>query len=167
MGGLAAANGIPAQSALPWVLNEINTHIGGTALMGGDTSQLTLSDLFGSTIPFHAAARQAANANMLVPGTAEFNAALEASRSNPLRIVSGSKVEDVSQILNYEVDYDFGDKLGFGNLIVGAVYRDYKLETGGTLYTDYSAPIKYQEYGGYAQLKSNILQDKVTMTASV
>ena len=65
------------------------------------------------------------------------------------------------------MDYDFGDKLGFGNLIVGAVYRDYKLETGGTLYTDYSAPIKYQEYGGYAQLKSNILQDKVTMTASV
>ena len=167
LGGLAAANGIPAQSALPWVLNEINTHIGGTAQMGGDTSQLTLSDLFGSTIPFHAAARQAANANMLVPGTAEFNAALEASRSNPLRIFSGSKVEDVSQILNYEVDYDFGDKLGIGNLIVGAVYRDYKLETGGTLYTDYSTPIKYQEYGGYAQLKSNILQDKVTMTASV
>ena len=167
LGGIAAANGIPAQSALPWVLNEINTHIGGTALAGGDPSTLTLSDRFGSTIPFHVAARQAANANMLVPGTQAFNAALQTSRNNAIEIGVGSTVKDVSEILNYEVDYDFGDKLGFGNLIVGAVYRDYSLDTGGTLYTDYTAPIEYQEFGGYAQLKSNLLQDKVTMTASV
>ncbi|MGB1080626.1 MAG: TonB-dependent receptor [Flavobacteriaceae bacterium] len=167
LGGIAAANGIPAQLALPWVLNEINTHIGGTALAGGDPSTLTLSDRFGSTIPFHVAARQAANANMLVPGTQAFNAALQTSRNNAIEIGVGSTVKDVSEILNYEVDYDFGDKLGFGNLIVGAVYRDYSLDTGGTLYTDYTAPIEYQEFGGYAQLKSNLLQDKVTMTASV
>jgi iron complex outermembrane receptor protein len=167
LGGIAAANGIPAQSALPWVLNEINTHIGGTALAGGDPSTLTLSDRFGSTIPFHVAARQAANANMLMPGTEAFNDALQASRNNPIEIGVGSTVKDISEILNYEVDYDFGDKLGFGNLIVGAVYRDYSLDTGGTLYTDYTSPIEYQEFGGYAQLKSNLLQDKVTMTASV
>ena len=167
LGGIAAANGIPAQSALPWMLNEIQNHIMGTAMTGGDPSGLSLSDRFGSTIPFHSFARQAANANLLTPGSAEFNAALAASRENPIEIGVGSRVQDLSKILNYEVDYDFGDKFGIGNLIVGANYRSFEMNTGGTLYTDYNAPIEYSEAGAYAQLKSSLLDDKVSMTASV
>lgn len=167
LGGIAAANGIPASSALPWVLNEIGTHIQTTAVVNpAALSTLTLSDLFGDTTPFHVFARGAANQTLLQPGTEAFNQALASSRSNAIEIGRGSIVQDLSKIFNYEVDYDFGDKLEFGNLIVGATYRNYELATGGTLYTDYDAPIEYNEYGAYAQLKKSMMDDKLTVTAS-
>ena len=174
LGGIALSQGIPASMALLGVMGQIQGHIQGVygqvlagARPASDLTTLSIGDLFGDTTPFHMAARAAANANMLMPGTAAFNQALEASRSNPLEIGRGSLVQDVSKILNYEVDYDFGDKFDFGNLIIGASLRNYELATGGTLYTDYDAPIEYAEYGAYAQLKSDLFDDKVSMTASV
>jgi len=174
LGGIALSQGIPASMALLGVMGQIQGHIQGVygqvlagARPASDLTTLSIGDLFGDTTPFHMAARAAANANMLMPGTAAFNEALAASRSNPLEIGRGSIVQDLSKIFNYEVDYDFGDKFDFGNLIVGASLRNYELATGGTLYTDYDAPIEYTEYGAYAQLKSDLLDDKVSMTASV
>ena len=174
LGGIALSRGIPPAQALLGVMGQIQGHITGVygeVLAGlrpaSDLASLSISDLYGYTTPFHMAARAAANANMLVPGTAAFNEALASSRSNPLEIGRGSLVQDVSKIFNYEVDYDFGDKFDFGNLIVGASLRNYELATGGTLYTDYDAPIEYSEYGAYAQLKSDLLDEKVSMTASV
>ena len=174
LGGIALSRGIPPAQALLGVMGQIQGHITGVygeVLAGlrpaSDLASLSISDLYGDTTPFHMAARAAANANMLVPGTAAFNEALASSRSNPLEIGRGSLVQDVSKIFNYEVDYDFGDKFDFGNLIVGASLRNYELATGGTLYTDYDAPIEYSEYGAYAQLKSDLLDEKVSMTASV
>ena len=51
---------------------------------------------------------------------------------------AGAKIIDVSKIYNYEIDYDFEDKLSIGQLIVGANLRQYNLNTKGTLYTDYT-----------------------------
>ena len=80
----------------------------------------------------------------------------------------GAKIIDISKIYNYEMDYDFEDKLSIGQLIVGANLRHYNLDTQGTLYTDYNnKPIEYQEYGAYAQLKRNIFDDKVTLSGSL
>ena len=159
--------------ALLGVLGGIQTHIQttyGQVLAGvipaSDLAALSINDLFGDTTPLHVAARAAANANMLMPGTEAFNQALASSRSNSLQIGTGSIVQDLSKIFNYEVDYDFGEKLEFGNLIVGVSYRNYELATGGTLYTDYDAPIEYNEYGAYAQLKKTMMDDKLTVTAS-
>ena len=173
LGGIALSQGIPPAQALLGVMSQIQGHITGTygqvlagARPASDLAALSINDLFGDTTPFHMAARAAANANMLVPGTDAFNQALASSRSNAIEIGKGSIVQDLSKIFNYEVDYDFGDKLGIGNLIVGATYRNYELSTGGTLYTDYDAPIEYAEYGAYAQLKRNLMDDKLTLIAS-
>ena len=173
LGGIAMSQGIPLNMALLGVLGGIQTHIQttyGQVLAGvipaSDLAALSINDLFGDTTPLHVAARAAANANMLMPGTEAFNQALASSRSNSLQIGTGSIVQDLSKIFNYEVDYDFGEKLEFGNLIVGGSYRNYELATGGTLYTDYDAPIEYNEYGAYAQLKKTIMDDKLTVTAS-
>ena len=173
LGGIAMSQGIPLNMALLGVLGGIQTHIQttyGQVLAGvipaSDLAALSINDLFGDTTPLHVAARAAANANMLMPGTEAFNQALASSRSNSLQIGTGSIVQDLSKIFNYEVDYDFGEKLEFGNLIVGGSYRNYELATGGTLYTDYDAPIEYNEYGAYAQLKKTMMDDKLTVTAS-
>ena len=135
------------------------------------TAALTIDDLFGgpgSTQTAHDAARAAADAGMLKPGTAAFDAAFDAaSKISANNLGAGARIIDVSKIYNYEIDYDFEDKLSIGQLIVGANLRHYNLNTQGTLYTDYDKPIEYQEYGAYAQLKRNIFDDKVTLTGSL
>ena len=65
------------------------------------------------------------------------------------------------------MDYDFGDKFDFGKVIVGASYRNYVLDTGGTLYTDADGPIEYYDYGAYAQVKTDLFDDFVSFTGSL
>ena len=157
---------------LTGVATQIQTVAGAYAASGGTTANpadLTFDDYLGySTQPFHDAARAAADAGMLKPGTSEFQAAFnEISNISANNLGAGAKIIDVSKIYNYEIDYDFEDKLSVGQLIVGANLRQYNLSTQGTLYTDYDKPIEYQEYGAYAQLKRNIFDDKVTLTGSL
>jgi outer membrane receptor for ferrienterochelin and colicin len=157
--GNATPNPDPSTAAIvPFLPNEA-------------TAALTIDDLFGgpgSTQAAHNAARAAADAGMLKPGTKAFDEAFDAaSKISANNLGAGAKIIDVSKIYNYEIDYDFEDKLSLGQLIVGANLRQYNLNTKGTLYTDYTKPIEYQEYGAYAQLKRNIFDDKVTLTGSL
>jgi outer membrane receptor for ferrienterochelin and colicin len=192
LGGLAAAKGYtPDLVGIGSLLTDISGHIlaAGTpnldpatglpidstfplpAFPNGATAALTIDALFGgpgSTQAAHDAARAAADAGMLKPGTATFDAAFDAaSKISANNLGAGAKIIDVSKIYNYEIDYDFEDKLSIGQLIVGANLRQYNLNTKGTLYTDYDKPIEYQEYGAYAQLKRNIFDDKVTFSGSL
>lgn len=157
---------------LTGVATDLLTVAGTYQATGGQTQNpatYTFEDYLGySTQPFHDAARAAADSGLLKPGTAEFDAAFEAaSKISADNLGSGARIIDVSKIYNYEVDYDFGDKFDFGQLIVGANLRHFNLNTQGTLYTDYNKPIEYQEYGAYAQLKTNLLDDFVTLTGSI
>ena len=157
---------------LTGVATQIQTVAGTYAASGGTTTNpatLTFDDFLGySTQPFHDAARAAADAGMLKPGTSAFDAAFDAaSEISADNLGAGAKIIDVSKIYNYEIDYDFEDKLSIGQLIVGANLRQYSLDTKGTLYTDYNEPIEYQEYGAYAQLKRDIFDDNITLTGSL
>ena len=157
---------------LTGVATQIQTVAGTYAASGGTTTNpatLTFDDFLGySTQPFHDAARVAADAGMLKPGTSAFDAAFDAaSEISADNLGAGAKIIDVSKIYNYEIDYDFEDKLSIGQLIVGANLRQYSLDTKGTLYTDYNEPIEYQEYGAYAQLKRDIFDDNITLTGSL
>ncbi|MEC8090349.1 MAG: TonB-dependent receptor [Bacteroidota bacterium] len=186
LGGLAAAKGYtPDLAGIGSLLTDISQHIFTSATPNPDpatapmvpflpnaaTSALTIDDLFGgpgSTQAAHDAARTAADSGMLKPGTSAFDQAFdEVSKISANNLGAGAKIVDVSKIYNYEIDYDFEDKLSIGQLIVGANLRQYNLNTQGTLYTDYTKPIEYQEYGAYAQLKRNIFDDKVTLTGSL
>ena len=193
LGALAGAKGYITDPTNPLsVLNgvglligDFQNHIFGNATPNPDpstaplvpflpneaTAALTIDDLFGgpgSTQAAHNAARAAADAGMLKPGTSAFDEAFDAaSKISANNLGAGAKIIDVSKIYNYEIDYDFEDKLSVGQLIVGANLRQYNLNTKGTLYTDYTKPIEYQEYGAYAQLKRNIFDDKVTLTGSL
>ena len=192
LGGLAAAKGYTADVAgIGSLLTDISGHIlaAGTpnldpttglpidptfplpAFPNEATSVLTIDELFGgpgSTQAYHDAARTAADSGMLKPGTSAFDQAFdEVSKISANNLGAGAKIVDVSKIYNYEIDYDFEDKLSIGQLIVGANLRQYNLNTQGTLYTDYTKPIEYQEYGAYAQLKRNIFDDNITLTGSL
>ena len=58
----------------------------------------------------------------------------------------------------------------FADIQVGGSYRQYKLNSFGTIYTDADSPIDYSEYGIYTQIQKNIeLNDdlELKLTGSV
>ncbi len=170
LGTLAAFKGYPA--GLPGIgalLGDISTHIMGTVMTGGDPTPLAFNDLFGGSTAFaHNNARAVADPLLLQPGTSAFNDAVaSATRLTADNLGTGSRIQDISKVYNYEVDYDFGDKFSFGNVIVGAQYKNFDLNTGGTLYTDEDGPIKYSQYGAYAQLKTDLFDEFISLTTSM
>ena len=191
---LAIANQQPGGIAGPggWVQRYFNNYFGtiagGAANVPSLISQIiadvesggqSFNDRFGiqgSTKFAHDIARYGnsalgvvgANSAMLQPGTPQFKEAFNnASKLDASQLGFGARIVDISKVYNYEANYDFGDKLGFGDVLVGASFRNFKLDTQGTLYNDGDTPIDYIEYGAYAQVKKDLFDDFVTMTASI
>ncbi len=181
------ANAQPGGIIGGWAPIYITNYLGGLALSQGGFPQLigaimadvavngekaSINNLFGGTAhsssAIHAAARTAADANMLVPGTAPFNAALNQINSTSLPATSGgARVQDDTRMYFYEFSYNLGDKIDFADIIIGGQYQQFELNTGGTIYTDYDGPIEYNQYGAYAQAKKDLLNDFVSLTASL
>ncbi len=166
LGAAAAANGLtPDLAGITQFLGVVGTDI----LTGGQSinNLPAFATLGGNTLFAHNAARAAADANMLAPGSSGFNAALNTMTSNPFRIGSGSVIVDDSQVIDADLIYDFEDSVDFANIIAGATYRSSELNTGGTLYTDYDGPITYYQYGAFVQAKKDFFNDFVSLTASL
>ena len=177
-----------------WGNTYLNTYLGGAAIVAGFTPDAagvgallttvvapdiatggtSFANLFpaGVNSQLHQAARAAADANMLMPGSPGFNAAIDAATDQAILQFSdtgtlGALIKDVSEVSTFEANYDFEDKISFANLIVGGLYRDFNLDTDGTLYTDYDDPIEYNEYGVFAQMQKDLFDDNVSLTASM
>ena len=164
--------GVLSQGDLVGLLGQIGTQIGTAAALGQDTNALTLNELFGgSTTAAHVIARGAANANMIPAGTPEFDQAIANATTGALLTTNtgflGARIQDVSEVYTFEANYDFEDKWDFANLIVGGLYRGFNLDTEGTLYTDYFDPITWNEYGVYAQIQKDLMNDDLSLTASM
>lgn len=116
----------------------------------------------------HAAARIAADdAVTLQPGTPAFKAAFDEIVSNP-DINVGSKFIDSSGMLVGEGNYNFRELLNnVVDLQIGGSYRQYSLDSGGTIFTDYDGAIKYNEYGAYLQAFKKFADDRLKLTASI
>ena len=179
---------------LGWGNTYLNTYLGGAAFAAGFTPDAagvgallttvvapdiatggtSFANLFPAGVngQLHQAARAAADANMLMPGSPGFNAAIDAATDQAILKFSdtgslGALIKDVSEVSTFEANYDFEDKISFANVIVGGLYRDFTLDTDGTLYTDYDDPIEYDEFGVYAQLQKDLFNENVSMTASM
>lgn len=104
------------------------------------------------------AARQVADQGRLVPGTAEFNQAADVIKGNP--IAQGAKFIDRTSLYHFEGMYNLGDyiKSSIAEVIVGANYRIYALNSGGTLFLQKPDGGEYsiREYGGYIQAAKTI-----------
>ncbi len=103
----------------------------------------------------HAAARAAAETGRLVPGTPEFQAAFDNVITNP-DFASGSKFQDASKYYHVDGNYNFSHLWDEIEIQVGGSYRQYSLNSFGTIYTDYDGNIDYNEYGLYTQLQKQL-----------
>ena len=116
----------------------------------------------------HAGARQFADQTVTIqPGTPEFVALFNKVTSDP-DVATGSKFLDNSKMNVAEGNYNFKSLLNdYMDLQVGGSYRQYSLNSGGTIFTDYDGPIKYEEYGAYVQAIKKFVDDRLKLTGSL
>ncbi len=114
----------------------------------------------------HAAARAVADANRFLPGSAAFETAKQQIVSRPMG-QGGAKFNDKSNLYHYEGMYNFTNMLNKAvEILAGASYRVYDLNSEGTLFDDLNGAITINEYGAYVQAGKKIFQDKLKLTAS-
>ncbi len=115
----------------------------------------------------HALARQTADIGRLLPGTPEFENAFNRVINDP-DLTTGSKFQDESQLRHVDVNYNFSHiTADVVDVQVGGSFREYKLNSAGTIFTDFDGPIRYSEYGVYTQLQKKLLDDRLKLTGSV
>jgi len=102
----------------------------------------------------HAAARAQAESGRFEPGSPGFVAAFNRSINDP-DLSTGSKFQDASKYYHADANYNFSHLTDFADIQVGGSYRQYSLNSSGTIYTDTDGPIDYNEYGVYTQIQKD------------
>lgn len=100
------------------------------------------------------------------PGTPEFKNALATVIQNP-DLTQGAKFIDHSQLYHVDANYNFKELVSFAEIQVGGSFRNYSLNSEGTIFTDYDGAIRYDEYGVYTQLQKKFMDDRLKFTGSL
>lgn len=130
-------------------------------LMGGGSP----SDVAAASSQLHNAARQFADQGRFVPGTDEFSNAFDKVTNDP-NLETGSQFKDNTSIFHVDANYNFGHLMDFAEIQVGGSFRQYRLNSFGTIFTDYDGVIPYDEYGAYLQVQKKFADDKLKFTGS-
>jgi len=102
----------------------------------------------------------------LLPGTPEFQTAFNKITSNP-DLKTGSKFQDASSMYHVEGNYNFKNLVDFAEIQIGGSWRDYKLDSKGSIFTDANGPIFINEYAAYTQITKKLLDDRLKFTGSI
>ena len=118
----------------------------------------------GITGQSHDAARGFADQSRALPGSVEFETAKE--RLIKTYGIQGAGVLSRCGLRHVEGMYNFSSMLGFMSLQVGGNYRQFRLDTGGSLFDDKDKNLTNTEYGAFAQASKSLLKDKLKITLS-
>ena len=99
-------------------------------------------------------------------GTPEYKNALARIVQDP-DFTKGAKFIDQSKIYHSDANYNFKDIIKFAEFQLGASFRQYSLDSQGSIFTDYDGPINYTEFGGYVQMQKKVLEDRLKLTGSI
>ena len=114
----------------------------------------------------HTLARSAADVGRFLPGTAQFESAKNTIKNTNLSSGLGAKFNDKTNLYHYEGMYNFTKALKEAfELQVGASYRRYDLNSGGTIFDDLNREIDIDEYGAFVQMGKK-LSDAFKLTFS-
>ena len=113
----------------------------------------------------HLAARTAADTGRFEPGTAAFNNAFNEVTTDA-DLTTGSRFRDKTSLYHADANLNLRDYTDWAEIQVGASYRQYRLNSFGTIYTDADGVLPYDEYGFYTQLQKKMLEDRLKLTAS-
>jgi len=124
-----------------WFGDYINTYVGAT--FGGATEAQA-----------HTVARAAAESGKFEPGSPQFINAFNRIIKDP-DFSTGSKFQDESKYYHSDGNYNFSHLWDVIDIQVGGSYRQYELNSFGTIYTDPNEAINYSEVGFYTQLQKS------------
>ena len=119
-----------------------------------------------SDINAHNIARSAADQGRPLPGSPLFKQLLDQVRSIPISKGGGLFV-DRTNLYNIEGQYNFSQfTKSFADIIIGANYKRYVLNSEGTLFADSTGKIGINEVGAYVQATKRFLDDKLKFIVS-
>lgn len=147
------ANGNPTPQPTDWYIQYGFAYM--NAKMGG------MAD-----IDAHNAARKVADQGRPAAGSAGFRSLWDQVRARP--IPSGGLFLDKTDLWMTEGQYNLTKALNnVAEVLVGANYKQYVLNSEGTLFADKPGePIKINEYGAYIQVAKEVIPDVLKLTAS-
>jgi len=112
------------------------------------------------------AARNYADTGRPEVGSNEFNSILNTAKKTAITN-NGAQLENYSGFYHTDVNLNFTDIIKVFGLQAGASYRKHKLDTNGVLFTDYNAPIFYEEYGAYTQISKKLADERLSIASSL
>ena len=113
----------------------------------------------------HAYARSKADSGRFLPGSTGFNQAFNKVKSLPIGH-GGAQFADQSDLYQAEGQLNLSQYVKVVDVLVGASYRLYNLDSKGTIFADTTGPIKINEYGAYLQLQKQLFNNVLKLTAS-
>ena len=146
------------KSDTQWFTEYAQTFIG--AKLGVGTGVLATDE------QAHAAARTVADTGRLVPGTAAFENAFNRVIADG-DLTTGAKFIDNTKFRHVNGNYNLAHLIDdWADIQVGGSWREYELNSQGTIFTDFDGPITYQEYGGYLQVQKKLMDERLKFTLS-
>jgi len=141
-----------AKSDLGWFTDYATAFQLSSAVLGYDTQQAGVyARRFADFNDTQGLLPLTANGNpRLIPGTPAFDQALKTVTSNP-DLTQGAKFLDNSKLYHVDANYSFKELIQIFDLMVGGSFRQYALDSQGTIFTDYDGVLRYDEYGAYVQ----------------
>lgn len=109
-------------------------------------------------------ARGAADQGRPVAGSAGFKTLFDQVRSKPIPI--GGEFLDRTNLYQTEGQYNLTEYVKFAEVLIGGSWRQYVLNSQGTLFADSAGRIKTNEYGAYLQISKKLFDDVLKLTAS-
>jgi len=113
----------------------------------------------------HQFARSKADSGRLMPGTAGFNEQHERIRKKPIS-KAGALFLDKTDLWQFDGQLNLSEKIKVVDILIGANYKQYILNSEGTLFADTAGRIKISEWGAFLQLQKALLNDALKITAS-
>jgi iron complex outermembrane recepter protein len=141
------------------------------ALAGGQSAQQAYANAIAAknaaSATFHTTARQFADKERPLPGTPAFRELADQIAQRP--IPKGARFMDKTNLYHGEFMYQF-DKIKFADLLVGGSYRQYQLNSDGTLFAKNPETGKefiIQEVGAYGQAIKTFWKERIKMVAGL
>src|SRR6187399_770590 len=117
----------------------------------------------------HATARAASDAGRPLPGSDAFDASKTKIRTTPIG-QGGAKFLDKSDLWAAEGQLNVSDAFDFSDVVevmAGLQWKQWVMNSQGTIFADTAGPIKISEKGGYVQLRKRLFDDFLTLTGAI
>ena len=113
----------------------------------------------------HSQARSVADNGRFLPGTPEYEAAFQNAKNTTIG-KGGAKFDDKTDMYHYEGQLNLTQYVKFAETLVGASFRQFRLNSHGSIFADTAGVIPINEFGAYVQLQRWLINDRLKLTVS-